>query len=73
MFKRYAYIAKQKGYTHFSANAITHRMRWELAFERPEGEQFKINDHYSARMARELEEEVPEFTGFFRSRRLRTS
>ena len=70
LFEGYARQALEKGYTQFSARTIVERMRWELTFGRVGGEAFKINDHYTPYLARELMSQYPEFEGFFKVRQL---
>jgi hypothetical protein len=57
----------------YSADAILHRIRWEIALTTVSDDGFKINNVYSSRYARKLMKEFPdEFGGFFQLRKLRS-
>lgn len=58
-----------RGYRHFSADAILHRIRWEFTIER-DGE-WKCNNNHTASLARWFLKRHPGMAGFFalRSRR----
>ena len=73
LFRRFAREAKGAGRARFSADAILHRVRWEVTFNPDDrlGEAFKINDHFSSRYARLLIAEDPAFEGFFQLREIR--
>ena len=73
MFRDYAFAAKDAGMNRYSADAILHRIRWNINVEtkRAEG-QPKINDHYSSRYARMLIDIYPEFDGFFILKKLKS-
>lgn len=68
LFARFAWQVKDRGFKHFSACAIVHRIRWEVALERVDGDGFKINHNYSKYLGDELMRREPEFAGFFRTR-----
>jgi hypothetical protein len=57
-------------HSHFSADAVLHRIRWEVATTTTEYEagNYKINNNYSAFYARKLMDADPSFVGFFRTR-----
>lgn len=58
-----------RGFKNYSADAIFHRIRWEMS--KPtyaKGEEFKLNDHYTAFYARRFMRKYPEHEGFFRNR-----
>lgn len=59
-----------EGHRHYSADAIFHRIRWELVLpsHRP-GQDFKVNDHHTAFYARRFMVMYPIHDGFFRTRR----
>lgn len=71
LFRQFAHDAKRAGRTRFSADAILHRIRWFVSVETV-GEEYKLNDHYSAMYARKLIEDEPEFAGFFELRKTRS-
>lgn len=66
-FKRFAREAQGK-VARYSADAILHRIRWFAAIE-TSGDEFKVNDHWSAFYARLLIRDDPSFTGFFELRK----
>lgn len=73
LFKHYAWQLKQAGRTHFSSDAILHRIRWHHAINPDHDESFKLNDHFSSRYARKLISDEPEaFGGFFETRVLKS-
>jgi len=45
--------------------AIWEKMRWEYEVERPSGEKYKLNDHFTALMVRFAVKRVPELQGYF--------
>jgi hypothetical protein len=57
-------------HSHFSADAVLHRIRWEVATTTTEYEagSHKINNNYSAFYARKLMDADPSFAGFFSTR-----
>lgn len=69
LFERFTLERIGLGFKNYSADAIFHRIRWEMA--RPtyaKGEEFKLNDHYTAFYARAFMRQHPEHEGFFRTR-----
>lgn len=70
MFVEFALDRISLGFDAYSADAIFHRIRWETA--RPSykpGEEFKMNDHYTAFYARRFHRMYPQHNGFFRLRK----
>lgn len=67
LFKKYAQMALDRGFKKFSAKAIFERLRWHYSVE-TEGDEFKLNNNYTAYYARKLMAE-PEFMGFFELRK----
>lgn len=58
-----------RGFSHYSARAIFHRIRWETAVPEYElGKGFKMNDHHSPFYSRWFMEAYPRHDGFFRIR-----
>jgi hypothetical protein len=68
-FKRFAVEALEAGQK-IGAKAICERIRWEVRI-RYRGD-FKVNNSFPSRMARELIKEDPRFGDFFETRKLRT-
>lgn len=70
LFDKFAWMLIHRGYQHHSADAVLHRIRWASAVEM-EGDEFKINDHFSAYYARLWMRNNPDNRGFFRLRVLK--
>lgn len=70
LFKKFAMQAREAGRRYFGARMIIERIRWYVAVETKTAD-FKINNDCSARYARMMIEELPEFGQFFRLRRLK--
>ena len=75
LFQEFAVERLRRGFRHYSADAILHRVRWECdAVTRNAADgPFKLNDHFSSRYARLLMERDARFAGFFELRELRTA
>ena len=71
LFRRFAFDAKRTG-RRIGAKAIMERIRWEMNLTTRDSEGFKINNNYTSRYVRLLEEKYPEFKGFFEKRELRS-
>ncbi|WP_339667264.1 hypothetical protein [uncultured Marinobacter sp.] len=70
LFVRFTQEKINRGFKHYSARGIFHRIRWET--EEPSyqaGKEFKLNDHYSPFYARSFHRIYPQHDGFFRTRR----
>jgi hypothetical protein len=67
---KYALEAKRAG-RRVGIRMIWERMRWYFYVEKPEDDEFKLNDHFTSRYARLIEEQEPELKGFFELRELR--
>lgn len=61
--------AVASGRKHYSINAIFERIRWHMDIETT-GDDFKLNNNYRSRYVRLLEQEHPEYVGFFFKRAL---
>jgi hypothetical protein len=63
---------RHAGRTHYSIDAILHRVRWhyDVNAKRP-GEPFKLNDHFTSRYARLVMRQEPDLSDFFETRKLR--
>lgn len=75
LFSRFTAEVVRKGYAHFSADMVMHRLRWETAItttERQviEGETLRLNNNHVAYYARLWMRDHPGNEGFFRTRRL---
>ena len=71
LFKKFAKDAKSKGRKHFGAKAVIERVRWSVNIDTDSLDEFKLNNNYTSRYVRMLEQEDPSFLGFFRKRELR--
>ena len=73
-FERLAIRVRDSGFRRYSADAILHRIRWEMSVERGNRE-FKVNDHWSAPLARWFlgRHPEPEYKGFFKLRERRAA
>ena len=70
LFVRFTFERIWRGFKNYSADAIFHRIRWEMAQPTYEkGKEFKLNDHYTAFYGRRFMRLYPEHDGFFRLRR----
>ena len=68
-FKRFAYEVLDSGRKKYSANGIFERMRWHTEIE-TRGDPFKLSNNYRAYYARKLMDEFPEFSEFFKTKKL---
>lgn len=70
LFRRFANEAVGAGAENFGAAAVAERMRWYSMIERPDGEEYKINNNLRALYARlfDFERRGRGEEGFFRSR-----
>lgn len=69
LFDRFTRQLLTRGVSRYSADAILHRIRWETAITT--GDEFKINNNFSAYYARLWLRNNPEHSGFFVLRSLR--
>ena len=60
--------AKARGFTHWSADAMFHVLRFETGVSTDDSTGLKGNNSYTAFAARDLMEQYPELTGFFQLR-----
>lgn len=68
---RFALEAKRAG-RRVGIRMIWERMRWYFYVERLEDEDYKLNDHYTSRYARLIDEQEVDLKGFFELRKLRS-
>jgi hypothetical protein len=68
LFVEFALDRIARGFKHYSADALMHRVRWETEAGDPLGE-FKVNNNYVSFYARAFSKAYPEHAGFFRTRR----
>jgi hypothetical protein len=68
LFKRFAVELLESGRKHGSADAIFHRIRWEVSVVARRENGFKVNDHFTSLCARWLAAEDARFAEFFEFR-----
>lgn len=73
-FIRLAYGLWRRGFKHYGSKGIVERLRWHynLKYARispANGEEFKINNNWTARLARFAEEKEPRLKDFFEKRK----
>lgn len=68
LFEELTFSAIRAGRKRYSSDAILHRIRWHYQIERGD-DQFKCNDHWTAKLSRWFMEKHPEHAGFFETRR----
>lgn len=67
LFEKLANDLRANGYTRFSADAILHRIRWEMNVDRGD-RAFKINNDHAAPLARWFLARNPSASKFFELR-----
>jgi len=67
LFVRFTFDVIRRGYAHYSADAILHRIRWHATVD-TDGDEFKLNNNWTALYARMFHDAYPEHAGFFRTR-----
>ena len=72
LFKRFTFQVIDAGHKHYSADAICHRIRWHTSID-TRGDDFKINNNYTAFYARKFMKDHPEHDGFFSTRATRAA
>jgi hypothetical protein len=68
LFERFTLEAIAAGMSHYSADAICHRIRWHVEIEVRDASGFKVNNNHVAFLARRFEKKHPAHRGFFRLR-----
>lgn len=58
----------ERGIKHYSADAICHIVRFHSLVDGRDTEQYKVNNNYTALMARKWQEEFPDHADFFETR-----
>lgn len=69
-FRAFTMELIRRGRTHYSADAVMHRVRWETdaGADARGGESLKINNNHVAFYARRFNRMYPEYGEFFRTR-----
>jgi hypothetical protein len=68
LFEAFTFHMIGRGFRHYSADAVLHRVRWETAMSVDDGSGYKISNVWSAWYARKFHRTHPEHFGFFRNR-----
>jgi hypothetical protein len=68
LFVRFTFELIHRGFAHYSADAVLHRVRWETAAALEDDRTFKINNNWSAFYARKFHDHYPKHDRFFRLR-----
>ena len=81
-FIRLAYGLWRRGFKHYGSKGIVERLRWHYHLKKYRGkgvseyqgarDEWKINNNYTARLARFAEEKEPRLKGFFEKRKMNT-
>lgn len=69
LFKRFARNAAAHR-RRFGVKLLAERVRWEIAIE-SHGDDFKVNNNFTAYIARRLLEDIPEIGGLIETRKVR--
>jgi hypothetical protein len=69
-FVRRALLLQARGRGHYGADAIIQAIRYDYAIRLDGDGAFRINDHYTSRLARLAMREVPQLRGMFDLREL---
>ena len=70
LFVRFTQELINRGFRHYSVNAMFERIRWECDAVGGDGKStFKLNNNYRAFYARHFHNVYPQHDGFFRTRR----
>jgi hypothetical protein len=67
LFQRFTLELIDRGFAHYSSDAVLHRVRWETAVSARVGG-FKVNNNLAPLYARMFHETYPAHDGFFRMR-----
>jgi len=68
LFEQFTFHMIRRGFDHYSARAVLHRVRWETATPLEDQSNYKINNNWSPFYARKFHEKYPQYGGFFRNR-----
>jgi len=71
-FKKFTGQVMRSGYKNYGAKSIFERIRWHMQIERGANDEFKINNNFTSRYVRLFEKEYPEYSGFFKTRKLKS-
>ena len=71
-FIRLAYGLRRRGFKHYGSKSICERLRWHytLKYAKTGSGEWKINNNWTAHLARFAEDREPTLKGFFEKRRM---
>lgn len=69
-FEKFTFERIHRGFKHYSARGIWHRIRWETAAPYPDGTErpFKLSNNHTPFYARAFMRKYPQYAGFFRTK-----
>lgn len=70
LIMRFTKEAQRRGFKNYSIKGIFERVRWHMNIETDSKDEFKLNNNYTSRYVRLIEQKHPELSGFFRTREL---
>ena len=68
LFCEFTFEMMDRGYSHYSVNAVFERIRWEIDAGGDGTASFKLNNNYRAFYSRRFMNTYPKYAGFFRTR-----
>ena len=69
LFEMFTFQLIKRGFEHYSARGVWHRIRWETAIPGPDASgTFKLNNNHTPFYARAFMRKYPTYDGFFRTR-----
>jgi hypothetical protein len=68
LFQEFTFHMIYRRFSHYSAAAVMHRVRWETATPLEDGSAFKVNNNWTPFYARKFHAKYPAHAGFFRNR-----
>jgi len=69
---KFARDAKARGVRRWGIKAIFEVIRWHIKVDLQRTDEFKLNNIYTSRYARLIEEHEPDLKGFFETRKLKS-
>jgi hypothetical protein len=72
LFDQFAIELLARGFKHYSAAAVWHRIRWESPAGSDGRTAWKLNNDFCSLYARKFMQTHPEYKGFFRTRKLKS-
>lgn len=63
------YLKDERGLEHYGIAGVFERIRWHLDVDTKDPDGYKVNNNYRAFYVRLIEDEYPEYRGFYFKRR----